>query len=98
MTDRPCLPLQTTQRNQSNERYRNVRLWKGMFIMLQRHSTFLNVVVFLVGVFVPIVGHILDTILILRDDHSWLGKALWLAVVWLFPFVGALLYMLFGRR
>ncbi len=66
--------------------------------MLQRHSTFWSVIVFLVGVFVPIVGHILDTILILRDDHSWAGKALWLVVVWLFPFVGALLYMLFGQR
>jgi uncharacterized BrkB/YihY/UPF0761 family membrane protein len=66
--------------------------------MLQRHSTFWSVIVFLVGVFVPIVGHILDTILILRDGHSWPGKALWLVVVWLFPFVGALLYMLFGRR
>ena len=37
-------------------------------------------------------------ILILRDDHSWAGKVLWLVVVWLFPFVGALLYMLFGQR
>jgi uncharacterized BrkB/YihY/UPF0761 family membrane protein len=66
--------------------------------MMEKHSTFLNVVVFLVGVFVPIVGHILDTILILRDDHSWAGKVLWLVIVWLFPFVGALLYMLFGQR
>lgn len=66
--------------------------------MLQRHSTFLNVIVFLVGVFVPVIGHILDTILILHDDHSKVGKALWLLVVWLFPFVGALLYMFFGHR
>ena len=65
---------------------------------MEKHSTFLNVIVFLVGVFVPIVGHILDTILILRDDHSWSGKVLWLLVVWCFPFVGALLYMLFGQR
>ncbi len=66
--------------------------------MLQRHNTFLNAIIFLVGVFVPVIGHILDTILILRDDHSKVGKALWLLIVWLFPFVGALLYMLFGHR
>src|SRR5947209_20238561 len=62
---------------------------KGVSIMLQRHSPFWNVIIFLVGVFVPIVGHILDTILILRSDHSWAGKALWLVVVWLLPFVVA---------
>ena len=69
-----------------------------MMRIVQRHSQLLNVIVFIVGVFVPIVGHVLDTILILRDDHTRVGKALWLLVVWLFPFVGALLYMLFGHR
>jgi hypothetical protein len=64
---------------------------------MTKHSTLVNVAVFIVGVFVPIVGHILDTILILRDGHRWPGKALWLLVVWLFPFVGPLLYMLFGQ-
>jgi len=64
---------------------------------MTKHSTFVNVAVFVIGVFVPVVGHILDTILILRDGHRWPGKALWLLVVWLFPFVGPLLYMLFGQ-
>lgn len=64
---------------------------------MTKHSTLVNVAIFIIGVFVPIVGHILDTILILRDGHRWPGKALWLLVVWLFPFVGPLLYMFFGQ-
>jgi hypothetical protein len=64
---------------------------------MTKHSTLVNVAVFIIGVFVPIVGHILDTFLIIRDGHRWSGKALWLLVVWLFPFVGPLLYMLFGQ-
>jgi len=64
---------------------------------MTKHTTLVNVVIFIIGVFVPIVGHILDTFLILRNGHHWPGKALWLLVVWLFPFVGPLLYMLFGQ-
>ena len=58
-----------------------------------------NVLLFLVIIFVPVVGHIIETAMILEDDHSLAGKILWLAVVWLlFPVIGPLLYMLFGQR
>jgi hypothetical protein len=53
---------------------------------------------FLVIVFVPVVGHIIETIMVLEDDHSLAGKALWLAVIWLIPFLGPLLYLLFGQH
>lgn len=60
-----------------------------------------NTVLFLVLILVPLLGHILETILVLEDDHSVAGKILWLAIIWLMPIpvvVGPLLYLLFGQR
>jgi Phospholipase_D-nuclease N-terminal len=62
---------------------------------------FFNTVLFLVIVFVPVLGHILATLMVLEDDHSTTGKILWLAVIWLMPpwvVLGPLLYLLFGQR
>jgi hypothetical protein len=53
---------------------------------------------FLAIVFIPVIGHIIITIMVLEDDHSLAGSALWLAVIWLIPFLGSLLYLLFGQR
>jgi hypothetical protein len=53
---------------------------------------------FLVIVFVPILGHIIATIMLFEDDHSAAGTVLWLALIWLVPFLGCLLYLLFGQR
>jgi hypothetical protein len=50
---------------------------------------------------VPIIGHIIETVMILEDDHSPAGKLLWLVVIWLLPpfvVLGPLLYLLFGQR
>jgi ABC-type dipeptide/oligopeptide/nickel transport system permease component len=60
-----------------------------------------NSLVFLVIVFVPIVGHILATVMALDDDRSFAGKLLWIAIIWLLPpwvILGPLLYLLFGQR
>jgi hypothetical protein len=60
-----------------------------------------NSLVFLVIVFVPIVGHILATVMVLDDDRSFVGKLLWIAIIWLLPpwvILGPLLYLLFGQR
>lgn len=60
-----------------------------------------NTLLFLVIIFVPVVGHIIETVMILEDDHSLAGKLLWLAVIWLLPpfvVLGPLLYLLFGQR
>ncbi|GCF06620.1 PLD nuclease N-terminal domain-containing protein [Dictyobacter arantiisoli] len=57
-----------------------------------------NSILFLICVFIPVVGHIIETIFILEDDHSFLGKIFWLVIVWCIPFLGALLYLLFGQR
>lgn len=57
-----------------------------------------NSLLFLIIVFIPIVGHIIETFMILEDDHSVAGTALWLVVIWLLPFVGPFLYLMFGQR
>jgi hypothetical protein len=57
-----------------------------------------NSLLFLIIVFVPIVGHIIETFMILEDSHSTAGKLLWLAVIWFIPFLGPFLYLLFGQR
>jgi hypothetical protein len=69
--------------------------------MSSNRGCFFNTVLFLVVVFVPVVGHILATLMVLEDDHSVTGKVLWLAVIWLMPpwvVLGPLLYLLFGQR
>jgi Phospholipase_D-nuclease N-terminal len=57
-----------------------------------------NSVLFLVIVFIPLLGHIIETIMVLEDDHSPAGAILWLVVIWAIPFIGPLLYLLFGQR
>ena len=60
-----------------------------------------NSLLFLIIVFVPLVGHIIETFMVVEDDHSTVGKILWLAVIWLMPIpvvIGPLLYLLFGQR
>nr|BBH94614.1 hypothetical protein KTA_28130 [Thermogemmatispora argillosa] len=66
--------------------------------MSGERGCFFNSLLFLIIVFVPLLGHIIETVMILEDDHSTVGKLLWLAVVWCIPFLGPLLYLLFGQR
>lgn len=58
----------------------------------------MNSLVFLIIVFLPIIGHIIETVMIIEDDHSLAGKLVWLVVIWAIPFIGPLLYLLFGQR
>src|SRR5579885_2201276 len=51
-----------------------------------------TILLMLVVVFVPIVGHIILTVIILGDDLTCGEKILWLLVVWLLPVIGPLLY------
>ncbi len=69
--------------------------------MSRNRGCFFNSVLFLIIVFVPLIGHIIETVMLFEDDHSLAGKILWLAVIWLMPIpviVGPLLYLLFGQR
>jgi phospholipase D-like protein len=57
-----------------------------------------NSILFLVIVFVPLLGHVIATIMVFEDDHSLAGTVLWLAAIWLIPFLGSFLYLVFGQR
>jgi hypothetical protein len=57
-----------------------------------------TILLMIVVVFVPIVGHIILSVIILGDDLSGGEKVLWLLVVWLLPIIGPLLYLLIGQR
>ena len=57
-----------------------------------------NSLLFLVIVFIPVVGHIIETVMVFDDDHTAVGTILWLVVIWSTPFIGPLLYLLFGQR
>lgn len=51
-----------------------------------------------VCLFVPVVGHIFLTVLIIGDNLTNSEKLLWLLLVWLVPVAGPLLYLLLGQR
>lgn len=57
-----------------------------------------NSLLFLIIVFIPLLGHVIETVMVLQDDHSALGMLVWLLVIWLIPFIGPLLYLLFGQK
>ena len=57
-----------------------------------------NSLLFLVIVFVPVLGHIIATVMVFEDNHSLAGTVLWLALIWLVPFLGSFLYLVFGQR
>jgi len=61
----------------------------------------MNSLLFLIIVLVALLGHIIVTVMTLEDDHSFSGKLIWLAVIWLMPIpviIGPLLYLLFGQK
>ena len=63
------------------------------------HGCLYNILLTLVILFVPIVGHIICTVYIVGDDMSPVEKVVWLLLVWLlFPIAGPLLYLLVGQR
>jgi hypothetical protein len=58
----------------------------------------LTTLIVAVCLFVPLVGHIFLTVMIIGDDLSTTEKLLWLLLVWLVPVAGPLLYLLLGQR
>lgn len=66
--------------------------------MFSERGCLFNSLLFLVIVFVPIVGHIILTIMVLEDDHKPLTMIVWLLFIWLIPIIGPLCYLLFGQR
>ena len=68
------------------------------FTMSGNRGCLFNSILFLIIVFVPLLGHIIATIMVLEDDHSLAGTVLWLAAIWLIPFLGSFLYLVFGQK
>lgn len=66
--------------------------------MSSNRGCLFNSLLFLILVFIPLLGQVIETIMVLQDDHSPLGMLVWLLVIWLIPFVGPLLYLLFGQK
>ncbi len=56
------------------------------------------IILMLVVIFVPLIGHIILSVIILGDDLSGGEKLLWLLVIWFLPVIGPLLYLLIGQR
>ena len=57
-----------------------------------------NSLLFLVIVFIPVVGHIIETVMVFEDEHTSVGTILWLVIIWSTPVIGPLLYLLFGQN
>jgi hypothetical protein len=66
--------------------------------MSSNRGCLFNSLLFLIIVFIPGVSHVILTVMVLQDEHTGLGMVLWLLLIWLVPFFGALLYLLFGQR
>jgi hypothetical protein len=59
---------------------------------------FITVLLSLVCIFVPFVGHIILTFMIANDYLTTGQKIIWLIAVWAVPIAGPLLYLLVGQR
>jgi hypothetical protein len=60
-----------------------------------------NLVLALLVVFVPVLGHIILTMIILRDEPPLWQKVAWIVVIWVIRviwWVGPFLYRLLGQR
>src|SRR5450759_5947653 len=53
-----------------------------------------NSLLFLVIVLIPVIGHIIETVMLFEDEHTPVGTILWLLVIWSTPILGPLLYLL----
>lgn len=62
------------------------------------NAIFPTLLLALVVIFVPILGHLILTPIILRDEMPASHKAGWLLIVWIFWGVGPFLYLLLGQR
>jgi hypothetical protein len=61
-------------------------------------SVLLSGCLVLVLLFVPLLGHLILTVMVLGDHLTASEKLLWLIVVWLFWPISPFLYLLFGQR
>lgn len=64
----------------------------------RQRGLFVTVVLILVCILVPFVGHIILTFMIANDYLTTGEKVIWLIAVWAIPVAGPFLYLLVGQR
>ena len=64
----------------------------------RQRSLLVTVALILVSIFLPLIGHILLTFMIANDYMTRAEKVIWLIVVWVFWWIGPLIYLLVGQR
>lgn len=57
-----------------------------------------NMILALIVIFVPVLGHIILTAIILRDELPFWQKVAWILAIWIVWWVGPFLYLLLGQR
>ena len=65
---------------------------------LHTNSVFPTILLALVVIFVPILGYLILTPIILSDDLPTSHKIAWLLIVWVLWGIGPFLYLLLGQR
>ncbi len=65
---------------------------------VHHRNLLVTIILILVSIFLPIVGHVILSAFILTDDLSVLEKVVWLVVIWVAWFIGPLAYLLVGQR
>ena len=84
---------------QSQGQYQPYQSYQPKPAMQPYHRNLLvTIFLIVVSVLFPIVGHLILTVVILRDDLSTFEKIVWLGVIWLVWFLGPLIYLLVGQR
>lgn len=63
-----------------------------------QRNLLITVALILVSIFLPLVGHIILTVMIANDAMTRMEKIIWLIVVWALPVVGPAIYLLVGQR
>lgn len=65
---------------------------------INREHLVRNLILALVVVLVPVLGHLILTVIILRDELSVWQKLGWILVIWIVWWIGPFLYLLLGQR
>jgi len=65
---------------------------------INREHLVRNLLLALVVVLVPVLGHLILTVIILRDELNGWQKLWWILVIWIVWRIGPFLYLLLGQR
>lgn len=63
-----------------------------------QRNLLITVALILVSIFLPLVGHVVLTVMIVNDAMTRTEKLIWLIVVWTLWWIGPTIYLLVGQR